>query len=155
MGVDNLNWAARSDTFLHGWHGSPSKLARMKMMRTMSSHHPSGETVLKKSAIIVATSAAAILAAAPLALAHGYDHSPQCKSARQGVDNSVAQAASVTTPVAALLGAAANIAVPVNAQTQAPILSCNNLEDLVDVKVSDNFQDNSKNIDKSKTVNRD
>jgi len=45
--------------------------------------------------------------------------------------------------------------VPVNLQTQAPILSCNNLEDLVDVNVSDNFQDNSKNIDKSKTVNRD
>jgi len=45
--------------------------------------------------------------------------------------------------------------VPINAQTQAPILSCNNLEDLVDVNVRDNFQDNSKNIDKSREFNRD
>ena len=111
--------------------------------------------MLKKAAIIVVGSAAVILAASPLALADSYDHSPQCVSAPQAADNSVAQAASATTPVAALLGAAANIAVPVNAQTQAPILSCNNLEDLVDVNVRDNFQDNSKNIDKSRDVNRD
>ena len=110
--------------------------------------------MLKKAAIIVVGSAAVILAASPLALADSYDHSPQCVSAPRGADNSVAQAASATTPVAALLGAAANIAVPVNAQTQAPILSCNNLEDLVDVNVSDNFQDNSRNIDASRTVNR-
>ena len=76
--------------------------------------------MLKKAAIIVVGSAAVILAASPLALADSYDHSPQCVSATQAVDNSVAQAASATTPVAALLGAAANIAVPVNAQTQAP-----------------------------------
>ncbi len=111
--------------------------------------------MLKKAAIIVVGSAAVILAASPLALADSYDHSPQCKSAPQAADNSVTQAASATTPVAVLLGAAANIGVPVNAQTQAPILSCNNLEDLVDVNVRDNFQDNSKNIDKSRDVNRD
>ena len=64
------------------------------------------------------------------------------------------QAASVSSPLAALLGLAANVAAPINAQTQAPILSCNNLEDLVDVNVSDNFQDNSRNIDASRTVNR-
>jgi len=110
--------------------------------------------VLKKAAIIVVGSAAVILAASPLALADSFDHSPQCKSARQAADNSVAQAASNTSPVAALLGAAANVGVPVNLQTQAPILSCNNLEDLVDVNVSDNFQDNSRNIDASRTVNR-
>ena len=110
--------------------------------------------MLKKAAIIVAGSAAVILAASPLALADSFDHSPQCVSASQAVDNSVAQAATATTPVAALLGAAANVGVPVNLQTQAPILSCNNLEDLVDVNVSDNFQDNSRTIDASRTVNR-
>jgi hypothetical protein len=111
--------------------------------------------VLKKAAIIVVGSAAVILAASPLALADSYDHSPQCVSATQAVDNSVAQAASATTPVAALLGAAANIAVPVNAQTQAPIASCNNIEDVLDLNVRDNFQDNSKSVDRSHTVNRD
>jgi hypothetical protein len=83
-----------------------------------------------------------------------YDHSPTCQSAPQVADNSVNQAASTSSPLAALLGLAANVAAPINAQTQAPILSCNNLEDLVDVNVSDNFQDNSKNIDASRTVNR-
>ena len=111
--------------------------------------------MLKKAAIIVVGSAAVILAASPLALADSFDHSPQCKSARQAADNSVAQSATATTPVAALLGAAANIAVPVNAQTQAPIASCNNIEDVLDLTVRDNFQDNSKTIDKSRTFNRD
>ena len=141
--------------------------------------------MLKKAGIVVAAAAAGLLAVSPLAFAGEghykgddkghhkadhksdhkhyskttnnttYDHSPTCQSAPQAADNSVAQAASATTPVAALLGAAANIAVPINAQTQAPILSCNNLEDLVDVNVRDNFQDNSKNIDKSREFNRD
>ena len=111
--------------------------------------------MLKKAAIIVVGSAAVILAASPLALADSFDHSPQCVSAAQAADNSVNQAASNSSPLASLLGLAANVAAPINAQTQAPILSCNNLEDLVDVNVRDNFQDNSKNIDKSKTVNRD
>ena len=79
-----------------------------------------------------------------------YDHSPTCQSAPQVADNSVNQAASVSSPLAALLGLAANVAAPINAQTQAPILSCNNLEDLVDVNVSDNFQDNSRTIDASR-----
>jgi hypothetical protein len=121
----------------------------------MNEDHPSGDTVLKKAAIIVVGSAAVILAASPLALADSFDHSPQCKSARQAVDNSVTQGASVTAPVVALLGAAANIAVPVNAQTQAPIASCNNIEDVLDLNVRDNFQDNSKTVDRSRTVNRD
>ena len=47
--------------------------------------------------------------------------------------------------------AAVNAAIPVNAQTQAPIASCNNIEDVLDLNVTDNVQDNSKNIDKSKT----
>jgi len=130
----------------------------MKMMRTTRvSHHPSGETVLKKAAIIVVGSAAVILAASPLALADSFDHSPQCVSATQAADNSPAQAASATTPALGAAGilAAVNAAIPVNAQTQAPIASCNNIEDVLDLNVTDNVQDNSKNIDKSKTVNRD
>jgi len=147
MVVDNLFSADRSDTFLSA--------GTAPLSASLNEDHPSGDTVLKKAAIIVVGSAAVILAASPLALADSFDHSPQCVSASQAVDNSVAQAATATTPVAALLGAAANIAVPVNAQTQAPILSCNNLEDLVDVNVHDNFQDNSTNIDRSREINRD
>src|SRR6185437_7754712 len=147
MVVDNLLSTERSDTFLSA--------GTAPLSASLNEDHPSGDTVLKKASIIVVGSAAVILAASPLALADSFDHSPQCVSASQAVDNSVAQAATATTPVAALLGAAANIAVPVNAQTQAPILSCNNLEDLVDVNVHDNFQDNSTNIDRSREINRD
>ena len=113
--------------------------------------------MLKKAAIIVVGSATVILAASPLALADSFDHSPQCVSATQAADNSPAQAASATTPALGAAGilAAVNAAIPVNAQTQAPIASCNNIEDVLDLNVTDNVQDNSKNIDKSKTVNRD
>jgi hypothetical protein len=112
--------------------------------------------VLKKAAIIVVGSAAAILAASPLALADSFDHSPQCVSATQAADNSPEQAASATSPALGAAGilAAVNAAIPVNAQTQAPIASCNNIEDVLDLNVRDNVQDNSKNIDKSVTVNR-
>ena len=113
--------------------------------------------MLKKAAIIVVGSAAAILAASPLALADSFDHSPQCVSATQAADNSPAQTASAANPALGAAGilAAVNAAIPVNAQTQAPIASCNNIEDVLDLNVTDNVQDNSKNIDKSKTVNRD
>ena len=113
--------------------------------------------MLKKAAIIVVGSAAAILAASPLALADSFDHSPQCVSATQAADNSPAQAASATTPALGAAGilAAVNAAIPVNAQTQAPIASCNNIEDVLDLNVRDNVQDNSTNIDKSRDVNRD
>ena len=113
--------------------------------------------MLKKAAIIVVGSAAVILAASPLALADSFDHSPQCVSATQAADNSPAQAASATTPALGAAGilAAVNAAIPVNAQTQAPIASCNNIEDVLDLNVRDNVQDNSTNIDKSRDVNRD
>ena len=113
--------------------------------------------MLKKAAIIVVGSAAAILAASPLALADSFDHSPQCVSATQAADNSPAQTASAASPALGAAGilAAVNAAIPVNAQTQAPIASCNNIEDVLDLNVRDNFQDNSKNIDKSRDVNRD
>ena len=134
--------------------------------------------MLKKAGIVVAAAAAGLLAVSPLAFAGEghhkgddkghhkadhkhysntttYDHSPTCQSAPQVADNSVDQGAAVSSPLAALLGLAANVAAPINAQTQAPILSCNNLEDLVDVNVSDNFQNNSTNVDRSRTINRD
>ena len=113
--------------------------------------------MLKKAAIIVVGSAAAILAASPLALADSFDHSPQCVSATQAADNSPAQAASATSQALGAAGilAAVNAAIPVNAQTQAPIASCNNIEDVLDLNVRDNVQDNSTNIDKSRDVNRD
>jgi hypothetical protein len=99
--------------------------------------------VLKKAAIIVAGSAAVILAAAPLALAHGTDHSPTCKAAKQIVGNDNPQTANGTTaPLLGLLGIAANIAAPVTAQVQAPIASCNNVENVLNTKISDNLQDN-------------
>ena len=100
--------------------------------------------MLKKASIIVAGSAAVILAAAPLALAHGNDHSPSCQSARQTVGNEIPQTATgVTAPLLGLLGIAANVAAPVTAQAQAPIASCNNVEDVLNTTISDNVQDNS------------
>ena len=112
--------------------------------------------MLKKAAIIVAGSAAAILAAAPLALAHGYDHSPQCNAAKQMVGNNNPQTATgVTAPLLGVLGVALNAAVPVTAQAQAPIASCNNVENVLNTRVSDNFQDNSKNVNKSTNKAKD
>jgi hypothetical protein len=99
--------------------------------------------VLKKAGIIVASSAAAILAAAPLALAHGYDHSPVCKGAKQDVRNYNPQTANgVTAPLLGLIGIGANGAGPVTAQAQAPIASCNNVEDVLNFHIHDNFQNN-------------
>lgn len=100
--------------------------------------------MLKKASIIVAGSAAVILAAAPLALAHGSDHSPKCESAEQTVGNENPQTATgVTAPLLGLLGIAANAAAPVTTQAQAPIASCNNVEDVLNTTISDNVQDNS------------
>ena len=101
--------------------------------------------MLKKAGIIVAASAAAILAAAPLALADSFDHSPQCVSAKQDADNSVRQAASATSPALGVAGilAAVNAAVPVNAQTQAPIASCNNVENVLNTHIHDNVKRNT------------
>ncbi|HEY0814991.1 MAG TPA: hypothetical protein VGE11_17100 [Pseudonocardia sp.] len=103
--------------------------------------------MLKKAAIIVAGSAAAILAAAPLALAHGTDHSPKCESAKQIVGNENPQTATgVTAPLLGLLGTAANASAPITTQAQAPVASCNNIEDILNTRISDNLQDNSRTI---------
>ncbi len=102
--------------------------------------------MLKKAGIIVATSAAAILAAAPLALAHGnnhYDHSPVCKGAKQTVLNNNPQNANgVTTPFLGLLGIGVNGFGPITPQVQAPIASCNNVDHVLNTHIHDNFQDN-------------
>ena len=101
--------------------------------------------MLKKAAIIVVGSAAVILAASPLALADSFDHSPQCVSATQAADNSVGQAASAATPALGVAGilAAVNAAIPVNAQTQAPIASCNNVENVLNTHIHDNVKRNT------------
>lgn len=123
--------------------------------------------MLKKAGIVVAAAAAGVLAVSPLAFAgekgddgghrhhsshaknddHSttYDHSPKCTSGPNVADNSVGQSAGVTAPVVALLGLAGNLAVPVNAQVQGPILSCNNLEDIANVDVHDVLQNGSRN----------
>ena len=112
--------------------------------------------MLKKAAIIVAGSAAVILAASPLALADSFDHSPQCNAAKQMVGNNNPQTATgVTAPLLGVLGVALNAAVPVTAQAQAPIASCNNVENVLNTRVSDNFQDNSKNVNKSTNKAKD
>jgi hypothetical protein len=85
-----------------------------------------------------------------------YDHSPSCNAAPQTVGNNNPQTANgVTSPLLGLIGVAANVAAPVTAQLQTPILSCNNLEDIANVTVSDNFQDNSTNVDRSRNTARD
>ena len=99
--------------------------------------------MLKKAAIIVAGSAAAILAAAPLALAHGYDHSPKCDFANQKAANAVSQPANgVTAPFLGALGFAVPIAIPVNANVQAPIASCNNIENVLNPRIDHNLNHN-------------
>ena len=99
--------------------------------------------MLKKAGIIVATSAAAILAAAPLAMAHGYDHSPVCKGAKQDARvNNPQNASGLTSPFLGLIGVALNGVGPITPQVQAPIASCNNVEDVLNVRVDHNLNHN-------------
>lgn len=121
--------------------------------------------MLKKAGIVVATVAAGLLAVSPLAFAgesgnhhhkgHDkdhksapahytkYDHSPSCNAAPQVAGNYNPQSATgVASPLLGLIGVAANVAAPVTAQLQTPILSCNNLEDIANVDIHDNFNRN-------------
>ena len=99
--------------------------------------------MLKKAAIIIAGSAAAIIAAAPLALAHGSDHSPKCDFAKQQAANSVSQPATgVTAPLLGALGLAVPVAIPVNVNAQLPIASCNNIEDVLNPRIDHNLNHN-------------
>ena len=99
--------------------------------------------MLKKAGIIVAASAAAILAAAPLALANGNDHSPVCKGGKQSAAiNNPQTANGVTSPFLGLIGVAVNGVGPITPQVQAPIASCNNVEDVLNFHIHDNIRNN-------------
>jgi hypothetical protein len=127
--------------------------------------------VLKKAGIVVAAAAAGLLAVSPLAFAgeggdhwghdnhhkshakyddhskydnHSstYDHSPQCNAAPQDVANYNPQNATGVSGLLGILGVGANVLGPVTAQLQTPILSCNNLDNIANVNIHDNFQDN-------------
>ena len=126
--------------------------------------------MLKKAGIVVATAAAGLLALSPLAFAgesgghhwgHDHDkgdhksyskhddhsvkndHSPSCDFARQDAANGVNQPATGVGPsLLGLAGLAIPVAVPINANVQAPILSCNNIEDVLNPRVDHNLNHN-------------
>lgn len=118
--------------------------------------------MLKKAGIVVAAAAAGLLALSPLAFAHEDDNggspeappttvvveegdttsrSPEC-TFDAAADNSVDQEGVGGGSLLGLGGLVANTAAPVNAQTQAPILSCNNFEDILSTETTDNSEDN-------------
>ncbi len=72
-----------------------------------------------------------------------YDHSPSCDFAPQEGANGVSQPATgVGTPLLGLAGLAIPVAVPINANVQAPILSCNNVEDVLNPRIDHNLNGN-------------
>ena len=72
-----------------------------------------------------------------------YDHSPSCNFARQDAANGVSQPATgVASPFLGLAGLAIPVAVPINANIQAPILSCNNVEDVLNPRIDHNLNGN-------------
>ncbi len=112
--------------------------------------------MLKKAGIVVAAAAAGLLALSPLAFAgdkghdaHGGTTDPQtadCSytAANEGtVDNNIGAEGELLGLVGGALSPVTQAGAPVNAQAGAPVGSCNNIEDVVDVNVEDNFQDNS------------
>ena len=111
--------------------------------------------MLKKAGILVAVAAAGALAVAPLAFAADVDHSPKCT-----FDNSshaaTKQKADGFLGLLAGTGTAANAAAPVTTQTNAPVGSCNNVSDALDLNSNNKTKTitNSKNIDNSKTVGK-
>ncbi len=105
--------------------------------------------MIKKSGIIVGGIAALLVAASPLAFADTTSRSPEC-DLTAAADNSVEQdGAGGSTLLGLAGGAVANTAAPVNAQTQAPVASCNNVEDVLNTTIEDNFQDNSQDNDET------
>jgi hypothetical protein len=98
--------------------------------------------MLKKAGFIIGGIAAALVAVTPLALADTTSRSPECDFVT-AADNSVEQdGAGGSTVLGAVAGAVANTAAPVNAQTQAPVASCNNIEDVLSTENTDNSEDN-------------
>ncbi len=114
--------------------------------------------MLKKAGIIVAVAAAGVLAVAPLAFAADVDHSPKCTFGNAS-DAGTKQLADGFLGLLAGTGTAANAATPATTQANAPVLSCNNVSDVLDqgsnntTKTVDNTKtvNNSKNIDKTST----
>ena len=127
--------------------------------------------MLKKAGIVVAAATAGLLALSPLAFAGDKGHedtkgdhattttvvneettsrSPECDFAASA-DNSVDQEGVGGSSLLGLGGLVANTAAPINAQTQAPIASCNNIEDVLNTTIEDNFQDNDQDNDEIST----
>lgn len=130
--------------------------------------------MLKKAGIVVAAATAGLLALSPLAFAGDKGHedtkgdhaapttsvvseettsrSPEC-TFEADADNSVEQAGEGGD--AGLVGAAGGLVTqlgaPINAQTQAPVGSCNNIEDIANINVEDNLQDNDEDNDEITT----
>jgi hypothetical protein len=98
--------------------------------------------MLKKAGIIVGGIAALLVAASPLAFADDTSRSPECDFVA-AADNSVEQEGTGgSTTLGAVAGAVANTAAVANAQTQAPVASCNNIEDVLSTETTDNSEDN-------------
>lgn len=101
----------------------------------------------KKAGVVVGGTLAVLVAASPLAFADTTSRSPEC-TFDAAADNSVEQEAIGGSALLGLEGgAASNVVDVVNVQTQEPLLSCNNVEDVVDVSITDNVQDNSEDSD--------
>ena len=111
--------------------------------------------MLKKAAIIVAGSAAVILAAPRLRWRTATTTPRSAAPPRRMPTTPSPSPRTASPPRAGRCRPCRPIAIPVNANSRPRSLSCNNIEDVLDLNVTDNVQDNSKNIDKSKTVNRD
>ncbi len=124
--------------------------------------------MLKKAGIVVAVAAAGVLAVSPLAFAgektggydHGHGHSTTAYSPTCSFGNSseagTKQKATGSTALLGLLSTAANAAAPVTTQANAPIGSCNNFSDLVDINSNNKTKtvDNTKDINNSKNINK-
>lgn len=129
--------------------------------------------MLKKAGIVVAAATAGLLALSPLAFAGDKGHestegdhaapittvvdedttsrSPEC-SFEADADNSVEQAGEGgDAGLAGVGGLVTQLGAPINAQTQAPVGSCNNIEDIANINVEDNLQDNDEDNDEITT----
>ena len=124
--------------------------------------------MLKKAGIVVAVAAAGVLAVSPLAFAgeksgddvHGHGHSttkysPTCTFGNAS-NAGTKQKADASSLLGVLANAATNAAAPVTTQTNAPIGSCNNFSDLVDINSNNKTKtvDNTKTVNNSKNINK-
>jgi hypothetical protein len=134
-------------------------------------------TVLKKAGIVVAVAAAGVLAVSPLAFAgekggdmdhghghgHGHGHANHSKTVNSPTctfENGSDSRSEQDVESNSLLGAAAlatNVTAPVTTQGNAPIGSCNNFSDLIDLDSNNDTKTvtDTKTVDNSKTVTTD